>query len=191
MSNTTKTIEIEMPPTGNHRLFEMGQVFPVAPGGTGNVTCPKCRTPLRAGVKKGRRSEYETWIQATSLQIKAAFGRLTPPVRVWVYIYGGKARKKYVHGRGKTLREVSVGFTEGQDLDNVQKCIGDAIKEAGVLIRREADGTERSDDSVRFIKAWRVEYFTRDEHLARLGDSRPKRADDLYAKCLIHIEPFL
>jgi hypothetical protein len=176
-----RAVEIPIPPTGNTRVREVGTVFQAEPN-KGNARCPKCANWLRAGTRKFRTSPYEKWLAEVGLLIAAAVRASgdKPPFCVWVRIYGGGGTKEYRSVRGKGLVEKNVGvFAENRDLDNVQKTIGDALKESGVV----------PDDSVRYLKAWRIEYFDRKEHLSALGANRPSNASDLKARCLIKLEP--
>lgn len=170
-----KVIDIIVPPTGNHRIGEQGTAYLPKEGGKGNVRCPKCAAWLLVGTRKYRKKDYETWIEAVALQLKVGFRKVEPPVRIWLYLYAGKGVKVQT----KTGFKLTELIQDRQDIDNIQKCVGDALKESGII----------PDDSVQYIRSWRIEYFDREEHLAKLGPSRPRNKADLKARVLIGVEP--
>ena len=105
-------------------------------------------------------TDYTNWREATAWQIAGAFKlKRFNAVILTVYIFGGR------------------GFAENRDWDNALKCLGDAIKDSGII----------PDDDVRGIKFVRTNYLTREEHMAKLGGRGPNSVADLDARCFIHL----
>lgn len=172
-------VQIPIPPTGNHRIHESGTVSYPPGNGKGNCVCPRCKTNLFAGTRKYRTKAYENWLEKTGSVIVAHFGSLRGHrLKVTVHIYGGRGVWEERVVKGVLTKKLAEGFAESRDLDNAIKCLGDCLKECKVI----------RDDSVRYIAEWSPRYFTLEEHLAILGDSRPSRKSDVYAKCYIKVE---
>lgn len=161
-----KWVEIPLPLSGNMRLFQQAFVYPWSKASPRkpNANCPGCHKPLIASVKKGHTTDYDRWLQQVGIVLKVQLRPIPPaPYRVHLHVWGGKA------------------FPQSRDLDNALKCVGDALTIAKII----------TDDDVRVVKAWNVEYHTREEHWVKLRNTPPKKSDlaMLIAKCYIALEP--
>lgn len=165
-------VEIEIPPSGNHRNVIQTLLMPVVGGKKGNKTCPCCKKSVWVIAKQANTDEYTRWRETAALRLKMKYpDGFSEPVVVFYWIYGGK------------------GFMERRDHDNAMKCIGDAMKDSGIIRIVDASGETKSDDDVRYIKSWRPWYFTREEVMAILKGRGPKKAADLVARCFVHVAP--
>lgn len=149
-----------MPPTGNHRNVTEVRVMAPTGGKKGNKRCPRCARDFYAFPHTTNTDKYRTWREATAWEIKANFKGAGPLVKVYVRIFGGR------------------GFAESRDLDNLLKCLGDAIADSGVI----------PSDKAKDLKAWDIAYLDREEHMAALGSAAPSKPDMLNARCLVRIE---
>lgn len=166
-------------PSGNHRNQQRVLVKPAAKNGQ---RCPFCKRALQLLVHTFPTEDYKAWAETAKAALQAKYqpGQFKGPVIVCVWLYGGR------------------GFMESRDWDNVQKCVGDALADAGILPSPGTDkeGNEREGtDDVRAIKGWRTHYFTRQEHVDITGGAAGK-VDTVNARLFVQIidaqgvEPF-
>lgn len=112
--------------------------------------------------RKYRTREYSDWIEEAAWLLKSLLRNegVRPPVVVHMTIYGGR------------------GFAVNRDLDNVAKCVGDALVESKVI----------ESDDVRNIRRWVLSFYSAEEHLAILGGNRPSNKATLQARLLVGFE---
>lgn len=159
-------------PSGNHRNQQRVNIQPAPPSRPGQK-CPRCKGSLQAWVHTFPTELYAVWKESAKAALLGKYqpGQFDRPVVVYLWLFGGS------------------GFIESRDWDNVQKCVGDAMAEAGVLpvpAKAEplSDGRERTGgDDVRSIKGWRTHYLDRAEHAQLVGG----KAKDLQARLFVQI----
>lgn len=159
-----------------------GETFTLVPSGNDR----NCMAVVRGRIMVYPTKLYKQWRREAKETILTRYspGQFEEPVVVYAWIYGGR------------------GFMETRDWDNVQKCVGDAMAEAGVLPvpagpPLKSGEERRGDDDVRSVKGWRTFYFTREEHMALTGQAAARKADSLTARLFIQlvearkVDPFM
>jgi hypothetical protein len=171
------TLEIAIPPSGNHR--NNSRVIVKPPKGAGNVKCPRCSKGISAFIQMANTKEYKAWREQNAALFSAAYGphHFRVPVVLCIWIFGGR------------------GFMENSDWDNLTKCIGDAIVDSGVIAPAEGlkpleSGNERrGEDDVRHIRGHFTRFLTRQEHWEKIGSPAQIKPDDLHARVFVKMVP--